>query len=771
MNFGKNFSYSYFQFALFLFTFFFQSTGYSQSWSWLKKIGAGGQDNSTYIHGSVTDIEGNTYIVGNYEKKLTLGDKVYDGPNYLKDNYFVAKFDSEGNVKWSSLFNGISSTANISIDKIFIDKTGRVYITGRLSKTVNFGSSVKLSMPPTLGSSSLNPFFVCSYNNDGSPSWAKFQNELLAISEDGKIYTRSKLHNGFATDSQWTDYLMNKINSDSLHCYNSDGQLEFKSEGKWNGNWKLGNGTSKSKSSGQDLLIFQQPNSNLNIFRYKYDNNQYDELIIPNMPIFDVFEVYKDAIYFLGCFPAYGNGKLTFGGISLESSDSNANYHVEGFLVKFDLLTQKFLWGKTIPKMDCGFNKFIAASLTDALYISSEEVGTNSKNYIRAYSINGDLLWTKTSQAYILTNTGIGIDQYGNAYVSGTAFNGLSSLATFDGLSFSYDYNVAFLAKITLPFPTPTRPENLTGVGLSTSSIKLEWTDSKDEIGYQLQYKAQDESVFTDLTKIASNITSFVVDNLLCTKEYTFRILAIGVVNSSPYSIELAVRPLTLPLPKITSPISQACIGKEVKISASGSFAEYIWNTGEMSQNILVTASGEYSVKVKDNSNCVSDFSEKIKITFYANPDTSVAIINNSIVYLGKADSYVWYRNDLPIKGETNNKITPIESGTFKIEASANGCVSTSRSIPFIVTGIESIIETDIDVYPVPASNSITILFRNNLINVEAAINLFNLLGKSLIESKGTNILTLNTSQINPGTYFLQINLNGKCYYRKIIID
>jgi hypothetical protein len=740
----------------------------AQDWTWVKKVGIGGQYDIADIIKSVTDKDGNTYVVGYYYQKIVLGDKLYEGPNFLYDNFFVAKFDNRGNVIWSSVFNGAPYTDDVSIHNIAIDKNGRVYLTGSFTKTVSFSGTVSLSMPPSNG-----PFdyttaeFLCVYHSDGTPAWAKFG--TATVCQEGILSTISEFHDGFSTQSQWKNH-NNNINDDSLYYYNADGQYLKKEKNIWP---DYGNDVC-SQIIGKDSWIAGIDGYDFRISRYVHDNNQLDETAtIPNMPSLTDFKIHKDAVFFLGCFDAYGSGILQFGDITLTSSDYAASYHVEGFLVKYDVLTKKFVWGKTIRKMNCGFNKSLVVSATDVLYVSSEEVGTGGKNYIRAYSIEGDSLWTRTSQAYIHDNNALGTDQFGNVYVTGGAHNGLSSKANFGSLSFTYDYTVGFLAKIALPYPTPVAPADVTGSGISTSAVKLQWTDGNDEVGYRIQYKATDETAFQELGTVASNSTYFIASNLMCHKQYTFRIQALGEGNSSAYSSEVTVKPLSLAKPVISSSASHACIGQQVIISASQGFDGYIWNNNETTQSVTVTTTGEYAVKVKDNANCESAFSDKIKIMFYAYPDTTATIVNNSILLQSNAEQYQWYRNNVPVPGETQNNITPTETGFYKAEASYKGCTSFSRDIPFTVTGLEETWQANIDMYPVPASGTLTIRFMNDQQNAKGVIRLMDIKGKRLFEcNKGNDLKTvvMDIQDIPAGVYILHIGLGKYVGYRRVII-
>jgi len=89
------------------------------------------------------------------------------------------------------------------------------------------------------------------------------------------------------------------------------------------------------------------------------------------------------------------------------------------------------------------------------------------------------------------------------------------------------------------------------------------------------------------------------------------------------------------PQPVITIEGSTAiCVGASVVLQAPAGFSAYVWSNGETTQNISVTAPGEYTVKVKAET-CESVLSQKVTIT--ESPGIIASAGNDTTVYHGYA--------------------------------------------------------------------------------------------------------------------------------------
>ncbi len=133
--------------------------------------------------------------------------------------------------------------------------------------------------------------------------------------------------------------------------------------------------------------------------------------------------------------------------------------------------------------------------------------------------------------------------------------------------------------------------------------------------------------------------------------------------------------------PSISYDDKNLCVGDEVLISAPSGYKYYEWNTGEMSQQIIVKEKSEIRVKVADCHNIWSELSEPVNITFkeFANkPSINVegpeeicpgetTVLSGPVGY----DHYQWLSSEKTLKINVSN------SGPFTLKVrNENQCWS-----------------------------------------------------------------------------------------------
>ncbi|PKQ60154.1 hypothetical protein BZG01_21255, partial [Labilibaculum manganireducens] len=132
------------------------------------------------------------------------------------------------------------------------------------------------------------------------------------------------------------------------------------------------------------------------------------------------------------------------------------------------------------------------------------------------------------------------------------------------------------------------------------------------------------------------------------------------------------------PNPVIDLGIDQeTCSGNSITFNAGNVGATYLWSTGETTQTITASASGNYSVVVTDANGCSA--SDDANATIHANPVVDLGIdqetcSGNSITFdAGNVGAtYLWST------GETTQTITVSASGNYSVVVTdANGCSAT----------------------------------------------------------------------------------------------
>jgi hypothetical protein len=126
---------------------------------WVKDFGG---TTNEYANALTVDAVGNSYITGTFTGTVTFG------PNTLVCSggidYFIAKFDPNGNCVWA---REAGNTLNDEGKSITLNSSGTsVYVCGYYNGNVTFGSTA-------LAGYSGNDIFVAKYDTSGTCTWAK----------------------------------------------------------------------------------------------------------------------------------------------------------------------------------------------------------------------------------------------------------------------------------------------------------------------------------------------------------------------------------------------------------------------------------------------------------------------------------------------------------------------------------------------------------------------------------------------------------------------
>lgn len=187
------------------------------------------------------------------------------------------------------------------------------------------------------------------------------------------------------------------------------------------------------------------------------------------------------------------------------------------------------------------------------------------------------------------------------------------------------------------------------------------------------------------------------------------------------------------------------CEGDSVILSASdGTF--WMWTTGESTQSITVTESGEYSTIVYNQFGCFVQ-SPSVSVTVNPAPAAFIATIGPTTVcegqsvtlYANAGQSYLWSN------GDTAQGITVETSGYYSVTVNYGICSSTSDPVTVIVL-------------PAPVAK-ITTSGSTNLCQGES-VTLYALGGTIHYWSNGSPMQNITVS--DSGTYWVIVS-NGAC--------
>jgi len=169
--------------------FLFKLNAQAPNFLWAKKIGGIGSDLGQSI---AVDLEGNSYICGNFTGTVDFD----PGPGSYSltgnDDAFISKFDALGNFKWAKQFKG-SGTVETAYS-VTIDVDGNIFSTGIFTNEVDFDPG-----PGIYNLTSVNTWgdvFISKLDATGNFVWAKQfggagydAGKSIAVDQLGNVYT------------------------------------------------------------------------------------------------------------------------------------------------------------------------------------------------------------------------------------------------------------------------------------------------------------------------------------------------------------------------------------------------------------------------------------------------------------------------------------------------------------------------------------------------------------------------------------------------------
>lgn len=129
--------------SIFIFHFsFFTFHLSAQSWQWANRMGSGSQlaGSDEEVTGVEADNFGNVYVVGRVMPYATFGN--YQVPYSYNVDFqgFLARYDCAGNLKWVKTFG--DNTSECFISGLALDAWGNPYIVGSVYNGIHFGDTI-----------------------------------------------------------------------------------------------------------------------------------------------------------------------------------------------------------------------------------------------------------------------------------------------------------------------------------------------------------------------------------------------------------------------------------------------------------------------------------------------------------------------------------------------------------------------------------------------------------------------------------------------------
>jgi hypothetical protein len=226
------------------------------------------------------------------------------------------------------------------------------------------------------------------------------------------------------------------------------------------------------------------------------------------------------------------------------------------------------------------------------------------------------------------------------------------------------------------------------------------------------------------------------------------------------------------------------CEGDSIILSVNNA-ANYLWSTGDTTQNITVKTSGNYTVTISDPPGCTGDaVSSAIIVTVNTSPPAPIISQNGTTLACSAngMSQYKWFFNGVQIQSCTGQFCSCALNGDgfYSVEiTNASGCVSASEVYSSNGCGSSTAIidaqENQISLYPNPASGKLFLLI-NDVKGKSVQIHLSDLFGKELLFFKnenitGTYLKEIHLSELTSGIYIIKIQIGESERFEKIVIN
>ncbi|MBL7801595.1 MAG: T9SS type A sorting domain-containing protein [Chitinophagales bacterium] len=172
-----------------------------------------------------------------------------------------------------------------------------------------------------------------------------------------------------------------------------------------------------------------------------------------------------------------------------------------------------------------------------------------------------------------------------------------------------------------------------------------------------------------------------------------------------------------------------------------------------------LTSAGTYKDTLTVSGAC--DSIVTLTLTVKPLPTVSITQTNaNTVTATAGFTSYEWYLNGTLLTTTTSGVLTVTSNGTYTVKVASNGCSATSAPLNVQIGGINDIHVGQLNLYPNPANQQLTIEVANwNQLQEGTLVNIYDVLGKVLMSEKLLDEkTTLNIERLQKGIYFARVN-------------
>ena len=657
----------------------------------------------------VVDASGNSFVIGTG----------WNGTNF---DIVTTKFDANGNVSWTTPYNGTGNGYD-EARAVVVDASGNIYVTGysagaaanydivtimynpsgvqqwatRFNGTANgFDEGYDIAVDAsgnvyvtggTNTTTSTANYVTIKYNNSGVQQWATIYSNNNANTEEAYAIALDATGNVYVTGTSFGS--AGTDNDIATIKYNNAGAQQWV---------KRFNGPGSVYDAGTDLVVDGSSNVYVTGYvrdligttNYSYATLKYD--VSGNLlwnSIYDGPGNDVDEANAITLTPA-GNVAITGHSIGTTSTAEDCA------TILYDGATGNSIW---VRRYDGGSVQYdegtaISSDSSNRIFVTglSYVPGSNNNFLTIKYEANGDTTWmveyngpgNNADQAYAIS---LGLT--GELYVGGVS----------KGSGTNEDFAVVKYCQ-------------LTAIGSNDTTICLGATT---QLSAASSYGTIDSVWWTPTTGLNFSNISNPLSTPTVTTPYVLHLRnQYGCIDLD--TVTVTVDPLPGPQIQTSGPAS-FCIGDSITLTANDTAnpnSTYVWSTSDTTQSITVSSGGTYSVTITNTAACSAQSTITITVnplpTIYAGPDTGMCQSSNIVLCATGGVNYAWS----PAFGLSDTTIAcptagPTSSTTYIVYGTdANGCTSSDTvtvglypppSIPVISRNIAVLTSTAATTY------------------------------------------------------------------------
>jgi hypothetical protein len=307
--------------------------------------------------------------------------------------------------------------------------------------------------------------------------------------------------------------------------------------------------------------------------------------------------------------------------------------------------------------------------------------------------------------------------------------------------------------------------------------------------GSIILYAAQENNDTYQWQNNFTDIPGATNTNYTATTSGNYSVIRTSATGCSKSSDTTGIKVYAKPSASITANgATHFCTGGSVQLDANtGTNLFYQWKKnnanvgGATTTSYAATATGNYKVVVANINGCTRA-SNSIAVT---GPPAATIVANGLLTFCsgdsvvlsanaGTGYTYQWKKNNTNIAGATNINYTAKTAGTYKaVVTDSYACSKTSNAKTVVVNcKMEAALndEWDAEVYPNPSNNDFTLTVDNSN-DENISLKIYNVIGESTIitgDFKTNNTITFGEN-LPAGIYFLEIQKGNKTQKIKIV--